>query len=261
MTSRARRPYKRSVLRTLIVGFLGLGVVGGAVAADSRAAVDAFVGRLGTVNVTSLVVNQTLTLYDPAGRQAKSTGEQRLFLKLPRRQRVEHIVDGQREVRLSVDNRVWVREADGRTYEAPPPDQRHDRTHLLVPFRRSGADLLAEWGALGVRGDVSYETHVGGRALTVIGAKPGERSAPQVWLDAERGVVRFVARERFPHGEGLVDLTFSEHRPLVGGFVFPYRQEAFVDGKLVLLVVVRSAAVNTNPDDALFDPDLLKGGR
>jgi hypothetical protein len=261
LTSRACLPYKRSVLRTLMVGSLILGVIGWAVAADSRAAVDAFVGRLGAVNVTSLVINQTLTLYDPAGRQAKSTGEQRLYLKLPRRQRVEQTVDGQREVRLNVDDRVWVRAPDGRTYEAPPPDRRRDRTHLLVPFRRSGADVLAEWSALGVRGDVSYETQVAGRAVTVIGAKPGDRSAPQVWLDAERGVVRFVARERFPHGESVVDLTFSEHRPLVGGFAFPYRQEAFVDGKLVVLVVVRSAAVNTNPDDALFDPEALKRGR
>ena len=111
-----------------------------------------------------------------------------------------------------------------------------------------------------MRSDVSYETQLAGRAVTVIGAKPGERAVPQVWLDAERGVVRFIARERLPTGDGLVDLTFSEHRPLAGGFAFPYRQEAFVDGKLVLLVVVRSAQVNTNPDDALFDPDRLKGG-
>ena len=111
-----------------------------------------------------------------------------------------------------------------------------------MPSRRSGADLLAEWKALGVSGDVSYESNVGGRAVTVIGAAPGQRSVPQVWLDAERGVVRFVARERLPKGEGIVDLAFSEHRVLAGGFAFPHRQEAFVDGKLVLLVVVRSAS-------------------
>jgi hypothetical protein len=58
-----------------------------------------------------------------------------------------------------------------------------------------------------------------------------------------------------------VDLAFSEHRPLAGGFAFPYRQEAFVDGKLVVLVTVRSAAVNANLDAALFDPDALKRGR
>jgi hypothetical protein len=260
LTSHAPDPYNESVLGALIV-LLALGVAGGVAAADSRAAVETFLGRLGAVNVSSLVVDQTLTLYDPAGRQAKSSGEQRLYLKLPRRQRVEQTVDGQREIRLSVDNRIWVRRADGRTYEAPPLEQRRDRTHLLVPLRRSGADLLAEWGALGVRADVSHETQVGGRVVTVIGAKPGERSVPQVWLDTERGVVRFVSREKLPVGESLVDLSFSEHRPLAGGFVFPYRQEAFVDGKLVVLVVVRSAAVNTNPDDALFDPELLKRGR
>ncbi|HEY7517494.1 MAG TPA: hypothetical protein VIE36_04305 [Methylomirabilota bacterium] len=243
-----------AVLATIIL-------VGGAVAADSRAAVDSFLKRLGHVSINSLVIEQTITLYDPTGRQAKSTGEQRIYVKLPRRQRLEQLVDGQREVRLIVDDRAWVRRADGRTHELPPPDHRRDRTHLLVPLRRSGADLLAEWTALGVRGDVSYDTSVAGRAVTVIGATPGQRGVPQVWLDGERGVVRFVARERLPKGEGLVDLAFSEHRPLAGGFAFPYRQEAFVDGKLVVLVTVRSAAVNANLDAALFDPDALKRGR
>jgi hypothetical protein len=245
----------------LLVVLVAVALVGGAVAADSRTAVDSFLRRFGEVSVNSLVIEQTFTLYDPAGRQAKSTGEQRIYVKLPRRQRVEQLLDGQREVRLTVDDKAWVRRADGRTHELPPPDYRRDRTHLLVPLRRTGADLLAEWKALGVRGDVSYETHVAGRAVTVIGATPGQRAVPQVWLDGERGVVRFVARERLPRGDGLVDLAFSEHRQLAGGFAFPYRQEAFVDGKLVLLVVVRSAAVNTNPDDALFDPEALKRGR
>jgi hypothetical protein len=249
------------VVGAFLAGLLLLTAAGDALAAEPRAAVDAFVARLGDVNVTSLVIDQTLTLYDPAGRQAKSTGEQRLYVKLPRRQRVEQTVDGRREIRLSVDNRTWIRSVDGRTYEAPPTDGRRDPTHLLVPLRRSGADLLAEWRALGIRTDVSYETQLAGRTVTVIGARPGERTAPQVWLDRERGVVRFITRERLPHGESVVDLTLSEHRPLAGGFVFPYRQEAFVDGKLVVLVSVRSAAVNTNPDDTLFDPDALKRAR
>jgi len=33
------------------------------------------------------------------------------------------------------------------------------------------------------------------------------------------------------------------------------------DGKLIVRVVVRSAAVNTGLDDALFDPDALRRGR
>jgi hypothetical protein len=228
--------------------------------ADARTAVDAFLGRLGDVNVADLVIDQTLTLFDPGGRHPQSSGEQRVYVKLPRRQRVEQTIDGQKEVRLTVGDRVWVRAPSGKTFEAPPAGTR-DATQLLVPLRRTGADLLAEWKVLGVRDDVSYVTRSGDRTVTVIGARPGERSVPQVWLDPERGVVRFVTREKLPTGEGVVDLTLSEHRPLVGGFALPYRQEAFVDGKLVVRVLVRSAAVNTGLDDALFDPDALRRGR
>jgi hypothetical protein len=47
----------------------------------------------------------------------------------------------------------------------------------------------------------------------------------------------------------------------VGGFALPHRQEAYLDGKLVVRVLVRSAAVNSGLDDALFDPDALRRGR
>jgi hypothetical protein len=248
------------VLGAVLAALLTAGSAGGVVATDARAAVDAFVGRLGAVNVSTLVVDQTVTLYDPAGRRPRAAGEQRLYLKLPRRQRIERTVDGRREVQLSVGDRMWRRGADGRTSEIQAPDPRRDGTHLLVSSRRRGADLLAEWVALGVRGDVSYATQVAGRPVVVIGANPGERAVPQVWLDGERGVVRFVTRERLPTGDSLVDRTFSEHRPLAGGFAYPYRQEVFVDGKLVVLIVVRSAVVNTTLDDALFDPDALTRG-
>lgn len=231
------------------------------VASDARAAVGAFVARLAGAAVTDLVIEQTFTLYHPDGRHPQSTGEQRVWLKIPRRQRVEQVMDGRREIRLSAGDQVWIRTSDGRVYEAPPQERERDRTHLIMPFRRTAADVLAEWRALGVRDDVSHEARLAGRAVTVIGAQAGERDTPSVWLDAEHGVVRFIRRQRLPRGEGVVDLAFSEHRPLAGAFSFPHRQEAFVDGKLLLLVVVRSAAVNTNPADALFDPETLRRGR
>src|SRR4029434_10127849 len=84
---------------------------------------------------------------------------------------------------------------------------------------------------------------------------------PAVWVDPEHGVVRFIRRERLPRGEGLVYLTFSEQRPLAGAFAFPHRQEAFVDGKLIVLIAVRSIAVNTNLPDSLFDPETLRRDR
>jgi outer membrane lipoprotein-sorting protein len=231
-----------------------------ALASDARSAVEAFVAQLAGAQVTDLAIAQTFTLFHPDGRHPQSSGEQRIWLKVPRRQRVEQVVEGRREVRLSVADQVWVRNPEGRVYEAPTAERERDRTHLLMPFRRTAADVLAEWRALGVRDDVSHVTRVGARPVTVIGAKAGERDTASVWLDADYGVVRFVRRERLPKGEGLVDLAFSEHRPLAGGLFFPYRQEAFVDGKLVVLIVVRSVAVNTRLADTLFDPDALRRG-
>jgi hypothetical protein len=243
----------------LLIALLLPGV---ALADGARSAVEAFVARLSGAAVTDLTIEQTFTLYHLDGLHPQSTGEQRVWTKLPRRQRVEQVMDGRREVRLIVGDQVWIRNADGRVSEAPPTELERDRTHhLVMPLRRSADDILAEWRGLGVRDDVSHVTRLGRRTVTVIGAKPGEREAPSVWLDPELGVVRVVRREKLPRGEGIVDLTFSEHRPLVGTLAFPHRQEAFVNGKLLLLVVVRSVAVNTNPADTLFDPESLRRAR
>jgi outer membrane lipoprotein-sorting protein len=231
-----------------------------ALAADARTAVEAFVSKLAGAPVVDLVLEETFVLYHPDGRHAQSSGEQRVWIKVPRRQRIEQVMDGRREVRLVDGDRVWLRGADGKVREVQT-ERGRDRTHLLVPFRRSADDVLAEWRSLGVRDDVSHVTRLGGRDVTVIGAKPGERSTPAVWLDPERGVVRMIVREKLPRGEGVVDLTYSEHQPLSGGLLFPYRQEAFVDGKMVVLIVVRSLAVNTNLPDSLFDPDALRRGQ
>ena len=240
-----------------LLASLGVDAPRGA-AQDAKAAVEAFVARLSDVNVTDLVIVQDLTLYQPNGRHAQSTGEQRVLFKLPRRQRLEQTVEGQREVRLAVGDRLFVRRPDGKVYESPALPRGNARTDLLVPFRRSAADLLTEWRALGVRDDVSHVVRVGGRPVTVIGAMPGDRDVPAVWLDAEYGVVRFVTRETLPTGPALLDLAFSEHRLLTGGFFFPYRQELFVGGKLLMLFAIRSVRVNTNLPDSLFDPDALR---
>ncbi len=246
----------RAVVLLVVLALILAGASRGA-AQDARAAVEAFMARLAQVNVQDLVIVQNLTLYHPDGRLPQSTGEQRVLFKLPLRQRLEQTVEGQREIQLTVGDRVWIRRADGQVYERPALDRR-DRTYLLVPGKRTAADLLAGWRAVGVRVDVSHATRVGGRPLTVIGAQAGERDVPMVWLDTEYGVVRIVTRETLPTGTALLDTAFSEHRPLIGGFYFPHRQEVFVNGKLLMLITVRSVRANTSLADALFDPEALR---
>ena len=110
-----------------------------ALASDASQAVEAFVARLSGADVSELAIEQTFTLYHPDGRHPQSSGEQRVWFKVPRRQRVEQVVEGRREVRLAVDDKVWVRTADGRVHEAPsgPRDQErttHSRIELCTPL-------------------------------------------------------------------------------------------------------------------------------
>jgi outer membrane lipoprotein-sorting protein len=251
------------VIRAL--GPLALGLVlllaSGTAGSDARQAVEAFLSRLAGAQVTDLTIQQTLTIYHLDGRRPHSTGEQVFYIKLPQRQRLEQTLEGRREVRLTVGDRTWIRGPDGRTDEAPAGERERDRTRLFTPLPRNADDLLAEWKAFGVRQDVSHVVHVHGRPVTVIGAGPDDRASPAVWLDAEYGVMRVITRERFPPGEALVDLTLSEHRPLVGGFYFPHRHELFANGRLVLRAVVRTASVNGRLPDALYDPEALRQGR
>lgn|GEM_PF-1751734 len=229
-------------------------------APEARRVVEALVARLAAARVEDLAIRQTLTIYRPDGRFPQSSGEQVLYVKLPRRQRLEQTIDGRREVRLTVDDRVWVRDAEGRVREAtgeaaagPGP--------LLAPLAREADALLAEWRALGIRDTVTHEARVRGRPVVVIGAAPEEREQPAVWLDPEYGVVRLVTRGRLPHGAGLLDVALSEHRLLVPGLYLPYRQEVFADGRLLFLVTVRAAAANVGLPDALFDPEALRRER
>ena len=248
---------RRILVLPLVLAAIRVGAVE-APAQDARAAVEAFVARVSDVQINDLVIDQSLTLYHPDGQRRVSGGEQRMLFKLPQRQRVEQTVEGQREIQLTVGDRVWVRRADGKVSQVAVTEPARALTHVLVPVKRRAADLLADWRVRGVRDDVSHLARLGGRQVTVIGARPGDHEVPAVWLDPEYGVVRIVTRERLPNGTRLLDLTLSEHRPLVGKLYFPYRQEVFVDGKLLVLLTVRAVAINTNPADALFDPASLK---
>ncbi len=253
-------PYKNFVIPAAALLLVSLAALE-AFAADARAAADAFVARLSGVNLTALAVTETFALYDPAGRRLQAAGERRWLVKIPGRFRVEESLEDRHEVRLVVNNRAWVRRSDGRVYEAPPAEAQRARSQLFTPFGRSAADLLREWRAHGIRDDIARDERLGDRTVTVIGARAGDRTSPAVWLDPEWGVVRFIAKERLPTGDALVDLTLSDHRRLVKDFFYPFRQEVFVDGKLLTRVAVRSVDVNTDLAPELFDPEALRRGR
>src|SRR5438309_2368014 len=119
---------RRTLFLPLVLAALGVGTPE-ARAQDARAAVEAFVARVADVQINDLVIDQNLTLYHPDGQRRVSGGEQRMLFKLPQRQRVEQTVEGQREIRLTVGDRVWVRRADGKVSQVAAVGP--GLTHLL----------------------------------------------------------------------------------------------------------------------------------
>jgi hypothetical protein len=238
----------------LVVSVL-IALGGAAGATEPRAALERFIARTSGTPLRDLTLDQDLTVFNPEGRSAFATGTQRLVVKFPDQQRVEQVVEGRTEVRVTVRGRTWRRGPDGHVTTLPT-----ERTHaiaLAVPPRRSAQEVLAEWRTFGIRDDRSHEARIAGRPVTVIGAETGERDRPAVWLDPEYGVIRFVVREPADTGSVFTDVSFSDHRPLIGPVFFPYRQETFRSGKLIVRLIVRSVAVNTGPPDSLFDPATL----
>jgi outer membrane lipoprotein-sorting protein len=243
-----------------VVATLALGAPP-ATGSDAANAVEAFLDRVANVEIRDLTIDQQVTVYHLDGLHPSVRGDQRVLIKPPGRQRVEQTVEGKREIRLAVNGRVWVRRGDGTTSEARPTSLERDSSGLFVTGRRTVEQLLEEWRALGIQTDVDHVEQMGTRTVTIIGARAGDRDSPSAWLDHERGVVRFITRERTAAGLALVDRVFTEHRPLVGGLSFPWRQETFVGGRLLLVVNVRAVTANAGLPDTLFDPGALRRER
>jgi hypothetical protein len=155
---------RRAVVLPLLLAAIGVSVPV-ASAQDGRAAAEAFVARFSNVQIGDVVIDQNLSLYHPDGQRPYLSGEQRMFFKVPQRQRVEQTLDGQREIQITVGNKVWVRRADGRGVELPSVEPLRTLPTVLVPVKRRAEELLAEWRARGVRTDVSHVTRVGTRTV------------------------------------------------------------------------------------------------
>src|SRR5262245_63547117 len=65
-----------------------------------------------------------------------------MYFKVPQRQRVEQTLDGQREIQITVGNKVWVRRVDGRVVEFPAVEPLRTLPTVLIPVKRRAEELL-----------------------------------------------------------------------------------------------------------------------
>ena len=134
-----------------------------------------------------------------------------MLFKLPQRQRVEQTVEGQREIQLTIGDRVWVRRADGKVSQGAAGEPTRALTHLLVPVNRRAADLLAEWRSRGIRDDVSHVGRVGGRPVTE--SEPADLlvNCTSVGLGADQTFKDLpIAADDIVDYCALIDLVYTE---------------------------------------------------
>lgn len=254
MRTRVRAPLAVCLSATLwgVVLFAASGA-----AQEIPAVVERYAARMSGVTIGDLLVTQSLTVVNPQNPVDRVTGDQRLSVKFPARQRLETRIAGEREVRLLSGGRMVIQRG-GRAFEAPPPErERQQPGGVLIPFERTAAGLLSQWRNLGIRIEVSHVTTVGGRQVTVLGAQAGDRASPAVWLDPDYGVVRLVTKDHSTGTARTLELVYLDHRKVVGEFFYPYEQQGLLDGKLVFAVRVRSVEINVGLADSIFDPDAL----
>jgi len=132
----------------------------------------------------------------------------------------------------------------------------------LPPTEHRETAACREWWEWMKTGTVTGEDNVGDRDTYVVEAT-GEslKEAPftKVWVD--KSMLQMIQGEAKDTPEGVMMITCSDIRRVMGELLLPYKMEMKQDGKLVFSVTVTSVLVNKGLADDLFDAGKLKGDK
>lgn len=167
--------------------------------------------------------------------------------------RIEHRGPDQTDVILTVDKKRWRF-----TLGQPPGTPERVTADLIMTFLGTPArDPGGRRGILFLKRhkideDVISLDRLKGRIAYVIGAKPWEEEKPQLWIDKEFLLpIRLLTKG---DDGSTVDVRLLGYGSGATGEWFPRRIETYRNGDLVESVTYDSAELNTNLDDALFEP-------
>jgi hypothetical protein len=118
--------------------------------------------------------------------------------------------------------------------------------HTTNRLRREGFDLSKV-----------HETTFQGRPMIVVGARKGDFSRKQFWIDAERLVFVRLLEPTPRDSSKMQDIRFVNYEKHGGGWLAP-RVEIWTDGKLIFYEDYDDVRTNVSLDDALFEPGKWK---
>lgn len=115
------------------------------------------------------------------------------------------------------------------------------------------AELITFCQHVGIDLSVSSLARMGTRVAYVLGAKPGEKDRPQIWIDKEWfQPIRVIFKDTYHGKTGVWDLQWREYNSREAGEAVPHIIERRFDGQLVSRSEVQKSTPNGRLSDSLF---------
>ena len=199
---------------------------------------------------STLRFEQSNTFFMQSGREEKSRWVE--HLSVPGRLRIDFMPLSTRSGLLILNNRVTTFD-NGR---------RVDTRRAIQPLLTLTADVYAIPAAvtlrridsLGVDLDKFHEARWQRKRVYVIGARKGDLTADQFWVDADRLVLlRMIQRERRGTRTIVTDTRVGDYRE-IEGFPIAFEYVSLRDGKPFFKEVYEKVRVNVPIASAMFDP-------
>ena len=152
---------------------------------------------------------------------------------------------------LFTDNKIYIFK-DGKA------DSNRPYVHPLLIlgfdiYRMSQADALEKLRGLKFDLSVLREDTWQGRAVYVVGAKPGDLHSPQFWIDQKNLYFVRMIRPAGRDGAQTQETQFNKYVKLGGGWMAP-EVIFLVDGKTVTTEEYSELRADVKLDSKLFDP-------
>ena len=190
----------------------------------------------------------TLQTEKPNGEQ----GDERLYLKRGGKLRWVH---DDESVTVERDSRRVEITAGGQT--SAEPILAEPLAEFLFPRALSAeatkTELIALCQRLGVDLSVNSLGRLGTRIAYVLGAKPGEKERPQIWIDKEWfEPIRVVYKDTYHGKSGIWDMQWREWNSREAGETVPHVIERRFDGQLISRSEVQKSTPNARLSESLF---------
>ena len=128
-----------------------------------------------------------------------------------------------------------------------------EKEELAYPDSKKYQRDTAFWDTLIANGEMTGEEMLGNYDCILAQATDEKGEKFTLWI--EKDTWNLIQAENHNEGSGKINFWNSDFRKIEGNWEIPFKQEVYVDGKLVLTSLVKSVKVNQNPADELFDPD------